>query len=65
MVNQLPVFQRMHGAARHWLFAALAGAVLAAYSKPAPAPTSESASAKPPMAQSENNADHHNVPPGG
>jgi hypothetical protein len=62
IVNQDPVSQRMHGAARHWLFAVLAGAVLAACSKPAPAPTSETASAKPPMAQSEDNADHHNDP---
>jgi outer membrane biogenesis lipoprotein LolB len=42
ILNQVPVSQRMHGAARHWLFAVLAGAVLAACSKPAPAPTSES-----------------------
>ena len=62
ILNPVPVSQRMHGAARHWLFAVLAGAVLAACSKPAPAPTSETASAKPPMAQSEDDADHHNDP---
>lgn len=62
IVNQVSVSQRMHGAARHWLFALLAGAVLAACSKPAPAPTSETAAAKPPMAQSEDAADHHNDP---
>ena len=43
----------MHGAARHWRFAVLAGATLAARSKPPLAPPSETASAKPPMAQSE------------
>ena len=62
ILNQVPVSQRTHGAARHWLFAVLAGAVVAACSKPAPAPTSETASAKPPMAQSEDDADHHNDP---
>jgi hypothetical protein len=62
ILNQVPVFQRTHGAARHWLFAVLAGTVVAACSKPAPAPTSETASAKPPMAQSEDDADHHNDP---
>ncbi len=62
IVNQVLVSQRMHGAARHWLFAVLAGGVLAACSKPAPAPKSETASAKPPMAQSEDDADHHNDP---
>ena len=61
ILNPVPVSQRMHGAARHWLFAVLAGAVLAACSKPAPAPSSD-ASAKPPMAQSEDEADHHNDP---
>jgi len=62
ILNQVPVSQRTHGAARHWLFAVLAVAVVAACSKPAPAPTSETASAKPPMAQSEDDADHHNDP---
>lgn len=62
ILNPVPVSQHRHGAARHWLFAVLAGAVLAACSKPAPAPMSESTSAKPPMAQSEDNADHHNDP---
>jgi hypothetical protein len=47
---------------QHWLFAVLAGAVLAACSKPAPAPTSETVSAKPPMAQTEDDADHPNDP---
>lgn len=62
IVNQVPVSERVHGAARHWLFAVLAGAIVAACSKPAPAPPSETASAKPPMAQSEDGADRHNDP---
>ena len=62
IVNRVPVSQRMHDVARHWLFAVLAGAVLAACSKPAPAPRSETASAKPPMAQSEDDAYHHDDP---
>jgi hypothetical protein len=62
ILNPIPVSQHRHGAARSWLFAVLAGAVLAACSKPAPTPTSETASAKPPMAQSQDDSDHHNDP---
>ena len=62
MANQLPASHCMPGAAWHWLFALLAGASLAACSKSAPPRVSETASAKPPMAQSGDDADHHNDP---
>ncbi len=62
IANRLPAYHRPHDAVRHWLFAVLAGAVLVACTKPAPPPTSETAPAKPPMAQSDYGVDHHNDP---